>query len=46
MKYRAHKLIFPKFKPYKPKDYHPDWNKMFKEAGQLAIKIIKQERFL
>ena len=38
---RAKELVYPKFNHYKPKNYHPDWNEMFKEAGQLAIKIMK-----
>ncbi|MHA1379808.1 MAG: radical SAM protein [Candidatus Helarchaeota archaeon] len=41
MSYQAKRLIFPKFKYYKPKDYHPDWDQMFKDAWLLAIKIMK-----
>ncbi|MHA1386170.1 MAG: radical SAM protein [Candidatus Helarchaeota archaeon] len=41
MKNKAKELIFPKFKHYKPKDHQPDWNMLFKEASQLALKIMK-----
>ena len=39
---RAHDLVFPKFNFYKPKEHHPDWNELNKEALQLALEIVKR----
>ena len=39
---RARDLAFPKFNYYEPKDHHPDWNELNKEALQLAVKIAKR----
>ncbi len=41
MKKSAHEILFPKFKLYKPKDYHPDWKKLSIEASRLALNIAK-----
>lgn len=41
---RARKLLFPEFKLYKPKDHHPDWDQLNKEAAELAIKILKNAK--
>ena len=39
---RARDLAFPKFNYYKPKDHHPDWKELEKEALQLAVKIARR----
>jgi MoaA/NifB/PqqE/SkfB family radical SAM enzyme len=41
MNQKAHDILFPKFKYYKPKDSHPDWKKLNIEAAELALNIAK-----
>ena len=39
---KARELAFPKFNFYKPKEYHPDWDELNKEALQLALQIARR----
>ncbi|HUX99511.1 MAG TPA: radical SAM protein [Candidatus Deferrimicrobium sp.] len=39
MTQRALDLTFPKFKLYKPKPHHPNWNQLHREALALSLKI-------
>ncbi len=41
MNVKAREILFPEFKLYKPKDRHPDWDELKREAAQLAVDILK-----
>ncbi len=45
MNQSAHQILFPQFNLYNPKETHPNWKELNKEAAELAIKIAKNIKF-